>query len=677
MDLNRKIYKTTLGGEEASLEISELANQASAAVLGRHGETVVLATVVMNKENQQSDFFPLTVDYEEKFYAVGKILGSRFMRREGRPSDEATLSARLIDRTLRPLFDQRIRRGIQVTVTVLSYDEVHDPDAISLLSASTALGISNIPWGGPVSGISLVSDDAPKYNAFFAGLKDRVNMIELDGDELSNEKVLELFENSQKEMSKLIDFQEEIIKEIGKPKVEITFPEASSETKKIVAELVRKELNKALENKEVGSLESEILEILKERSASDEELKAARDEFEKESERYVKDQILEEGKRPDGRAIDEVRPLYGEVGLFKRVHGSGLFIRGNTQILAMTTLAPPSAEKLEDGMKFSGKKRFMLHYNFPKFSVGEAGRSRGPGRRDIGHGALALKAIKNFLPSKEEFPYTIRVVAETLSSNGSSSMASTCATSLSLMDAGVHLKSHVAGIAMGLITLGDKWEIITDIQGPEDHYGDMDLKIAGSKNGISAVQMDVKVDGITKEMFKKALPQAEKARLEILEVMNKTIPTARENLSPYAPTILTINVPVEKIGGIIGPGGKTINGIIDKAGGDVGIDIDDDGKVYVSATDSEKANKAFSMVKEVVREYEVGEIIDGVVAKILDFGAIIEFGWGKSGMVHVSELADGYVKDVKNVVKEGDKVRAKIIKKEGDKTGLTLKGVEQ
>ena len=677
MDLNRKIYKTTLGGEEASLEVSELANQANAAVLGRHGETVVLATVVMSKENRQSGFFPLTVDYEERFYAVGKILGSRFMRREGRPSDEATLSARLIDRTLRPLFDQRMRREIQITITVLSYDEIHDPDAISLLAVSAALGISNIPWGGPVGGVSMVSDDAPKYNAFFAGPKDKVNMIELDGDELSDEKVLELFESSQKEMNKLIDFQEEIIKKIGKPKIEITFPEASSETKKIVAELVKKELSTALKNKEVGSLESELLESLEEKGVSDEELKAAKDEFEKESERYVKNQILEEGKRPDDRAIDEVRPLYGEVGLFKRIHGSGLFIRGNTQILAMTTLAPPSAEKLEEGMKFSGRKRFMLHYNFPKFSVGEAGRSRGPGRRDIGHGALAAKAIKNFLPSKEEFPYTIRVVAETLSSNGSSSMASTCATSLSLMDAGVHLKCHVAGIAMGLITLGNKWEIITDIQGPEDHYGDMDLKIAGSKNGISAVQMDVKIDGITKEMFKKALPQAEKARLEILEVMNKTIPAPRKHLSPYAPTILTINVPVEKIGGIIGPGGKTINGIIDKAGGDVSIDIDDDGRVYVSATDSERANEALGMVKEVVREYEVGEIIDGVVAKILDFGAIVEFGWKQSGMVHVSELADGYVKDVKNVVKEGDKVRAKIIKKENGKTGLTLKGIEQ
>lgn len=677
MDLNRKIFETEINGTKASLEISDLAGKADGAVIGHWGDTVVLATVVMSKEDKSSNFFPLAVDYEEKFYAAGKILGSRFIRREGRPSDEAVLSARLIDRTIRPLFDHRIRRDIQVTVTVLAYDEKHDPDVIALLAVSTALGISNIPWGGPVAGVGKEikdSDEKIRCSYFMAGTEDRINMIELEGVESTKEETLEIFESSQREINQLVEFQKKIISELGKPKEVVELKEYDDELLKIVQKyIIDNNLGKAVREKTIGDFKKSFLGSLPEEIDQDE----ASEAFEHELDKFVRKEIIENDNRPDGRGMDEVRELHSEVGLFRRTHGSGLFIRGETQILAITTLASPAAEQLVETMEFSGKKGFMLHYNFPSFSAGEAGRSRSPGRREIGHGALAAKAISNLLPSKEEFPYTIRIVAETLSSNGSTSMASTCAASLSLMDAGVPIKSHAAGIAMGLITSDDgkRWKLLTDIQGPEDHHGDMDLKVAGTERGITAIQMDVKIEGITKEIFKEGLVKAEAARIKILETMNKAIPSPRPQLSEFAPSISVIKVPVNKIGAIIGPGGKNIQGIIAATENKVEIDISQEGEVFISSHDQESARKAIELISQITKEYKPGEIVEGTVVKILEFGAIIDLGGDHSGMIHVSELKDGYVKKVEEVLNIGDTVKAKILRIEGDKMALSLKSV--
>ncbi len=679
--LNRKIFKTTLGGAPLELEVSELARQANAAVLGRLGETAVLATVVMGAEDRVTDYFPLTVDYEERFYAAGKIIGSRFIRREGRASDEATLSARLIDRTVRPLFDQRLRREVQVTVTILAYDEQNDPDAIALIATSTALAISNIPWGGPVAGARFeTKKDTGELDslAFFAGTADKVNMIEFEGDEKREDEIVQLFEEGHREIQRLVAFQEGIVKEIGKPKLNIAFPEPDPAFVSRLRDFLAPRIDDAIQTQATSELKSALIEHLKTADEPGENLARVDELFEAEIDAYVHRQALERGVRPDGRAFDEVRSLHAEVGLFRRTHGSALFMRGDTQILAITTLASPEAEQLVETMETTGRKRFLLHYNFPGFATGEAKRSRGPGRREIGHGALAAKAVRGMLPSKDQFPYTIRVVAETLSSNGSSSMASTCATSLSLMDAGVPLRKPVAGIAMGLMSDGKgKYRILTDIQGPEDHYGDMDCKVAGTADGLTAIQMDVKIDGITKETFKEVLTHARAARLHILSVMNAALPAPRPQISSFAPTIFTITIDPEKIGDVIGPGGRTINGIIKAAGGNVSIDIEQEGKVYVGGVDRAMVEYALEAVKQIVREFRVGEIVEGPIVKILDFGAIVDLGGGRDGMIHVSELREGYVKKVEDVVKMGDRVWAKIVRVEEGRIGLSLKGVPQ
>lgn len=677
--VNRKIYKIELDNEPVSLEISELAGQANAAVIGHHGETVVLATVVMGKKDVQSDYFPLTVDYEERFYAAGKIIGSRFIRREGRPSDEATLSARLIDRTIRPLFNDRLRREVQVVVTILAYDEKNDPDAIALLAASTALSISDVPWAGPVAGVKIQTkpENNQTYKAFFSGPENKINMIEFEGSEISEEQLPNIYDEASKEINRLIDFQKKIAKEIGKQKLNLNLDKDDPRIKKLVSDFITGGLEKSLKDGSLSDLKDSLFEHLKNAAETSEAMKEADLLFEKEVDNFIHDQIIEHGKRPDGRKIDEIRNLFGEVGLFGRTHGSGLFIRGDTQILAVTTLASPAAEQLIETMEMSGKKRFMLHYNFPNFSVGETGRSRGPGRREIGHGALAAKALSAVIPPKEKFPYTIRVVAETLSSNGSTSMASTCAACLSLMDAGVPLTKHVAGIAMGLMTneKGD-YKILTDLQGPEDFHGDMDFKVAGTDQGVTAIQMDVKIPGITKEIFVNALRQAKKARLEILKVMEKTIASPREKVSSFAPTILTLTIPPDKIGEVIGPGGRIINGIIAATNNTATIDIEQTGQIYFASTDPEAAKQALEMVRQIVREYRVGEIIEGKVIKILDFGAIVDLGGGKDGMIHVSELKNGFVQKVEDVVKLGDFVRAKIVRVEPEgRIGLSLKNL--
>ncbi len=682
MNLERKVYKTEVKGEEVSLEISKLAGKANAAVLGRHGDTAVLATVVMSEQDKSGDFFPLTVDYEERFYAAGKILGSRFVRREGRASDDAILSSRIIDRTIRPLFDPRLRREVQVVVTVLAYEEKNDPDFIAMLSASTALAISDVPWSGPVAGFKIISPengDVPPHQAYFAGTEKKINMIEFDGREVSHDLAEKVFKECSEQIKKLIAFQKKIVAEIGKPKAQVALAEADPKIKATIRDFLKNELEEALKAKNTEGLRKKILEHLGVLGEDENVLNIAEVFFEEEVDRFVHEEAILRNKRADGRRMDEVRDLHAEVGLFKRTHGSALFCRGETQILAVTTLATPDGRQLVETMEGTTKKRFMLNYNFPGFATGETTRSnRGPGRREIGHGALAAKAIASMLPPEEEFPYAIRVVAETLSSNGSSSMASTCATSLSLMEAGVPIKKQVAGISMGLMSdESGRYKLLTDIQGPEDHYGDMDFKVAGTRDGINAIQMDVKVDGITFEIFKEALQAAKVARLQILDFMDGVLAKPRAELSPFAPRITIVRIPIENIGLLIGPGGKTINGILEQTKNQVTIDIEEDGRIFVAGTDQVLVAQAIAAVNAIAKDFMVGEIVEGKIIKILDFGAIVDIGGGRDGMIHVSELKDGFVKKVEDVVKLGDFVRAKIIRSEDGKIGLSLKQADK
>ncbi len=705
MELNKKEFQIEFAGKPLKLTISQIAEQATSAVMGQYGDTVVLVTAVMGKEDRDIDYFPLTVDYEERFYAAGKIIGSRFVRREGRPSEEAILSGRMIDRTLRPLFDGRMRRDVQIVITVLSYDETNDPDFVSLFSASTALAISEIPWQGPVAGVRLaklkngefiinpsnqILGDAENiyFESFVSGTEDKINMVEFSGKEALENEVAEAFENAHSETKKLIEFQKEIVQKIGKSKADVLLAEADSDIKNKIKEFLKDKLEAAVygkekteQHKKIDELKSALKDFLV--KGGTEDLSKVDYVFEEEINNLVHKNILEKEMRPDGRKLDEVRPLYAETGLFKRLHGSALFIRGGTQALAVTTLAAPGAEQLIETMEISYKRRFMLHYNFPPYSTGETGRLGFTGRREIGHGALAEKAVRSMIPSKEEFPYTIRVVSEILASNGSSSMATVCAASMSLMDAGVPIKNVVGGIAMGLFVenpkseiRNPKYKILTDIQGPEDHYGDMDCKVAGTKNGITAIQMDVKVDGVTPQMFKEVLDHAKKARLEILETINKAISKPREKVSDFAPVIMTIDIQSEQIGEVIGPGGKIINAIISDTGV-TSIDIEQTGRVFVAGPDSKKVQAAIDTVKGITKEFRPGEIVEGQVIKILEFGAIVDLGNGRDGMIHVSELKEGFVKKVEDVVKIGDFIRAKVIKVENGKIGLSLKAARE
>ena len=732
--MQKKQYTTEVGGKNLTIEISPLAEQANGSALVRYGETVVLATAVMKNSESNFNYVPLKVDYEERFYAAGKIIGSRYIRREGRSSEDAILSGRLIDRAIRPLFDERIRREMQVVATVLSIDEENDPDFVGFIGVSTALGISDLPWNGPAAGIRVakigaqfvvnptatqLKQDDFDFEMFAAGPKGKINMLELSGKESSEKDVLDACIIAQKEIDKLVDFQNSIIKEIGKEKVNLTLFEVKPEFKELAEKFLSEKIedafykaNKMEHSAAVAKLNEEYISYMKENYPEFDE-RSAELVWEDVINNVVHKNILENEKRPDGRKLDEVRKLDGEVKLFERTHGSALFVRGNTQALAMTTLGAPGAEQFIETMEITGKKRFMLHYNFPPYSVGETGFFRGPGRREIGHGALAEKALRYLIPSKEDFPYTIRIVSEILSSNGSSSMATICASSLSMMDAGVPLKKPVAGIAMGLVveqqprnnaeqtqinadkiveqtqtnaednqrksalspreSAPSRYKILTDIQGPEDHYGDMDFKVAGTMDGVTAVQLDVKVDGLTAEMIEKTLAQAKEARLHILQFMNGVLAQPREKISSYAPSIIQLKINPSKIGTVIGPGGKMINGLIEKYGL-TSIDIDDDGSVFISGTNHENSQAALNEIKALTREFAVGEIIEGSVIKILDFGAIVDLGGGHDGMIHVSELKNGYVKTVDEVVKVGDFVRAKIIRVDADgHIGLSLK----
>ncbi len=682
--LDRQQFTTEFNGKPLIAEFSRLAEQANGAITVSYEDTVVLATAVMAGEEKDKDYLPLTVEFEEKFYAAGKILGSRYMRREGRASDNAILRARIIDRSIRPLFDQRIRRDIQIVITVLSYEKDSDPVFVGLIAASLALAISDIPWNGPIAGIPIKKDT---WEAFVAGTAEKINMIELEGLDADEGEIIAEFQKAMPELARLVAFQKQIAQKIGKPKTIIAMKEISP----ILIAKVRAFLDGKIEpalyvqskmerSAGVENIQKALVVHLTENNAPESDIADAQNIFENYIDELVHRNICgaTEGKerRPDLRALDEVRELYAEVGVFKRLHGSAIFMRGNTQSFATVTLAPPDSHQLVENIFFQGKKHFLFNYNFPPYSTGETGSFRGPGRREIGHGALAEKALARVIPSQEKFPYTIRVVSEILSSNGSSSMASACAGCLALMDAGVPIKKMVAGIAMGLMSdaKNNIYKILTDIQGPEDHYGDMDFKVAGTDNGVTAAQMDVKIDGITPALAGAVLEQAKRARLHILTAMRKAITMPRPELSKYAPIVLRIAIDPSKIGEIIGPGGKIINGIIE-ATGIMNMDIQQDGTVFIYAPDKESAQMAKDAVDGIAHEYQVGDIIEGTVERILEFGAIVEWGNGASGMIHISELKSGYVKSVEEVVKLGDTVRAKIIRAENGKIALSLKGV--
>ena len=694
--MGTKTYTHSIGGREISVELNNWAEQAHGSVLVRLGDTVVLATAVMSKNPREGgDWFPLTVDYEEKFYATGRILGSRFVKRETRPSEEAILAGRFIDRSIRPRFDMRMRNDVQVVVTTLSIDGENDPDIPALLGASLALSLSDIPWAGPVAGVRVGKFDNklvanPHYperlnadlDIIVSGVKDRINMIEAGGNEISEEDFLSAVEWGTSFIKELIAFQEKIIAEHGRAKRTVELLPTPDEIRSL------------LKNDFAADIEHALYQsVKKEQHASLDEIKkkffaAAKEQFPEQfipaSANFLFDEvineiihrrIIEKGERPDGRKPDEIRPLSASIALLPRVHGSGLFMRGETHVLSTLTLGAPGDEQIIEGMEIQTKKHFLHHYNFPPFSTGETKPLRGPGRREIGHGALAGKAIMPLLPPKEEFPYTIRIVSEVLSSNGSSSMASVCGSSLALMDAGVPIKRPAGGAAMGLM-LNEKGEykVLTDIQGPEDHQGDMDFKVAGTRNGITAVQMDVKIEGITLAMMRDTLTQTKTARFKILDTIEATISQPRENLSPWAPRIVTLKINPEKIGALIGPGGKVINDIIAKT--QAQIDIEDDGTVFITSTSEESMQKAVALVKQVTKEIKPGELLEGKVTRILDFGAMVEIGPRQDGLIHVSELAPWHVEKVTDIINIGDIVPVKVrdIDEQG-RVNLSLKDV--
>jgi polyribonucleotide nucleotidyltransferase len=621
-------FKIEIEGKELSVELGRLAQQANGSALVKYGQTVVLATAVMRDKASDKSYLPLIVDYEEKFYAAGKIKGSRWIKREGRPTDEAILTGRLVDRAIRPLFNEKIRNDIQIVLTVLSFDGENDPALPALIGASLAASVSDIPWNGPVAGVSIGQAEkkdwiiTPTLSAkekigleiFIAGIEKNketlINMIEGQAPEISEEELVKGIDFARKYIKKLLDFQEEIIKKINPQKKEIEIKEIGKEFQKELEDFLKDKLEKALYKpgrkermEEVDKLKEDFLFFVQGKYENDpEKLTQAGDFFEEKINQLVHQNILKNNKRPDGRKLDEFREINAEIGVLPRTHGSGLFKRGETQVLSIVTLGSPGAEQYLDQMELEGKKRFMHDYNFPPFSVGEIGPMRGPGRRDIGHGALVERALKPIIPDKESFPYTIRIVSEVLSSNGSSSMASVCASILALLDTGVPIKTNVSGIAMGLMTDGQKYKVLTDIQGPEDHHGDMDLKIAGTRAGVTALQMDVKLDGVSLQILKDTFKQACKARMEILDIMEKTIKKPRPELSPLAPRVYCLQIDPAKIGLVIGPGGKTIHEITAETGAN--IDIEDSGKVFITCDDAEMAKKATGRIKNLTRERE-------------------------------------------------------------------------
>lgn len=684
----KQVFKTTWGGRPLQIEVGQLAKQANGAVLVRYGDTVVLSAAVASKEAKDTDFFPLTINYEEKMYAAGKIPGG-FIKREGRPSTEATLTARLIDRPIRPMFAEGFRNEVQVTNIVMSVETDCSPAMAAMLGSSLALSISDIPFDGPIAGVevgrvngeyvlnpTVEQAEQTDIELTVAGTKQAINMVESGAKEVSEEDMLGALLFGFDAIKELVAFQEEIVQAVGKEKMEVTLLQVDEVLKKEIFDASYATMKAAVMTEEklarednIEQVKIDIREAYAEKFAGHEdedhllkEVKQITEDLEKD---VVRELITIDKIRPDGRKLDEIRPLSSEVSLLPRVHGSGLFTRGQTQALSACTLAPLGEHQIIDGLGVEVSKRFIHHYNFPQFSVGSTGRAGSPGRREIGHGALGERALAQVIPSEEEFPYTIRLVAEVLESNGSSSQASICAGTLALMDAGVPIKAPVAGIAMGLVSDGENYTILTDIQGLEDHLGDMDFKVAGTKDGITALQMDIKIQGITEQILTEALTQAKQARMEILEELTSTIAAPREELSQYAPKIEMIQIEPAKIKDVIGKGGDTINGIIDETG--VKIDIDQDGKVSIASADAEMIKKAIKIIEDLTKEVKVGEVYLGKVVRIEKFGAFVNLIKGKDGLVHISQLANDRVNKVEDVVKLGDEILVKVT--EIDKQG--------
>ena len=689
--MSKKEFTMELGGRKLTISTGELAGQASGSCTVTYGETTVLATATMSKTIREGiDYFPLMVDYEEMLYAAGKIKGSRFIKREGRPSDDVILIGRKIDRTIRPLFPKDLKNDVQVVLKVLSWDGENSPDIPALIGASAALHMSDIPWNGPIAGAHIGSIDGtlainPTYeerenspfDVLVACNGNKVIMLETEGNEASEDDIFSAITFGVEGLQGVLQLIETVRKDVGKEKIAIasTIDEETAEQRKLVTEKVHTLIEGkaaavyASQDKEktkeaVRALTEEVNDALKEdNDVTKEERAFGIGLIDDALIKACRALVLTDNKRIDGRQINEVRPLSASVGVLPQVHGSGLFNRGETQVMSVVTLAGPGAEQIIDGVEPEYKKRYIHHYNFPGFSVGEVQPNRGAGRREIGHGALAEKAIEPMLPDKVEFPYTIRVVSEVLSSNGSTSQASVCGSSLSLFHAGVPMKRAVAGIAMGLMTdetnPETNYKILTDIAGTEDHAGDMDFKVAGTRDGITAIQMDTKTDGLTLPVCKETLAQAKEARETILAAMDKAIAAPNE-LSPNAPRVISLKIDPSKIGDVIGTGGKIINEIIDATG--VDIDIEDDGMVMITGNDAEKSKEALEWVERLTKDVEVGEMYEGPVVRILDFGAFVELLPGKDGMVHISELAMGRTEKVEDAVKVGDVVKVKVIK---------------
>lgn len=675
-------FQMELAGRTLTIETGELAKQASGAALVRYGDTVVLVTAMGSKEAKDIDFFPLTVDYEEKMYAVGRIPGG-FVKREGRPPETAILHSRLIDRPIRPLFDKGCRNEVHVVATVLSVDQDNAPEICGMIGASAALAISDIPWAGPIAGVrmgrvngefvvnpTVAQLEESDLNVVVAGTKDAILMVEGGAQEVPEEVLLEVIMTAHEEIKRIVAFQEDMVTKVGKEKRVFPVHEIDEEVSKAVHEYAHDALDKAVRCADKQQRDAQQEAVFAEVLAHFEEIYPEQMQdvsmtLEKMVKEIVRHMITVEKIRPDGRKLDEVRPISVRVGVLPRTHGSGLFTRGQTQVLNICTLAPLSEKQTIDGIGIETEKRYIHHYNFPSYSVGETKSSRGPGRREIGHGALAERALVPVIPSEEEFPYALRLVSEVLESNGSSSMASVCGSTLSLMDAGVPIKAPVAGVAMGLVTQGEHYTILTDIQGMEDALGDMDFKVAGTTKGVTAIQMDIKISGLSREILSEALQQAHKGRMHIMGKMMEVIDAPRGEMSQWAPRIITIHIDPDKIRDVIGQGGKVIRGIIEETG--TKIDIEDDGTVYIASVEAAGANRAIEIITSLTKEPEVGEVYMGKVTRLMNFGAFVEILPGKEGLVHISKLAKERVEKVEDVVNVGDEIMVKVI--EIDKQG--------